>query len=97
MKGTKFQFVFQNDTGNLPRDNGSMADCMKTILRHCCVQNPSWSEVANFTNFLNFQMTQCKRSDFSNCQEDLPGFRGFMTKFLIQMSKDFATRYVVIS
>ena len=87
----------QIDHGNYPGDNGNMPECMITILRHCCVQNPSWSEVANFTNFLNFQMKQCKNSDFSNCQDDLPGFRSFMTKFLIQMSKDFATRSVEIS
>ena len=81
----------------MPQDMGNMKDCMATILKHCCVQAPSWSEISNLTSFLNFQMKQCKKSDFSNCQEDLPGFRGFMTRFLIQMSKDFATRSVEIS
>ena len=92
-----YRQLFKNDTGNLPNDNGDMSDCIKTILTHCCVQDPTWSEVANFTNFLNFQMKQCKNSYFCNLQEDLPGFRGFMTRFLIQMSKDFATRSVEIS
>ena len=92
-----YRQLFKNDTDNFPQDNGNMLEGMKTILKHCCVQDPTWCEVANFTNFLNFQMKQAKNSSFSNCQEDLPGFRGFMTRFLIQMSKDFATRSVEIS
>ena len=38
-----------------------------------------------------------QESAFANCPEDLPGFMGFMTKFLIQMSRDFATRSMEIS
>ena len=49
-----YRQLFKNDNGTLPNDNGNMSDCMKTILTHCCVQDPTWSEVANFTNFLNF-------------------------------------------
>lgn len=74
-----------------------MLQCMAVILKHCCVKDPSWSELSNFTAFLNYQLRQCKESAFSHVPEDLPGFRGFMTRFLIQMSKDFATRSVVIS
>ena len=71
-------------------------ECLKTILKHCCVGDPSWSEVSNFSSFLNYQMKQVKQSSFANCTEDLPGFRTFMTKFLIQMSRDFATRSIGI-
>ena len=43
-------------------------------------------------------MATCfQESSFANCPEDLPGFKGFMTKFLIQMSRDFATRSIEIS
>ena len=43
-------------------------------------------------------MARCfQDSTFANCPEDLPGFKGFMTKFLIQMSRDFATRSMEIS
>lgn len=81
----------------MPEKKGTMKDCITTILKHCCVQEPTWAEVSNFTSFLNYQMKMCNDSDFSNCQDDLPGFRKFITKFLIQMSKDFAVRSVEIS
>ncbi len=81
----------------MPHEKGNIVECLQTILKHSCVQDPSWSEVANFTSFLNYQMKLAKTSDFCQCPDDLPGFRTFVTKFLIQMSKDFASRSVEIS
>ena len=54
-------------------------------------------EISNFTSFLNHQMKLAKNSNFlsPDAAQDFPGFRTFVTRFLIQMSKDFSTRYVV--
>ena len=41
-------------------DKENKLDGLTTVLNHCCVQDPSWSEVANFASFLSYQMKQCK-------------------------------------
>lgn len=82
----------------MPRDDeNTPTNCLETIIKHACNENPSWLEISNLTLFLNYQMKQCRDSNFTKCPDELPGFRGFITKFLIQMSKDFATRSVKIS
>ena len=53
-------------------------------------RNPSWSEIQNFIQFLNAQLTDCETSIF--CKEDfirdsLPGFRKFVVDFMVLMSK----------
>ena len=53
-------------------------------------KNPSWSEVENFVQFLNAQLSDCETSTF--CMEDivrdtLPGFRKFVVDFMVLMSK----------
>ena len=77
------------------RDN--MEQCLATILNHCCVKIPSWSEISNFTNFLSVMLKKVVQSYFANSPEDFPGFKAFLTKFLIIMAKDFATRSIEIS
>ena len=74
--------------------SGNIMDCLRVILANCCVQNPTWMEISNFTSFLNHQMKLAKNSNFlsPDASEDFPGFRTFVTRFLIQMSKDFSTR-----
>ena len=42
-------------------------------------------------------MKKVNQSSFANCPDDFPGLKAFMTRFLIQMSKDFATRSIEIS
>jgi hypothetical protein len=105
IKKTKIDLVCTQEmrgggSNNMPREMGPeyMQDCMEVLLDNCCVEDPSWSEVSNFASFLNYQLSMVKNSSFTKCAaEDLPGFRGFMTRFLIQMSKDFATRSIDIS
>ena len=42
-------------------------------------------------------MKKVNQSYFANCPDDFPGLKAFLTRFLIQMSKDFATRSIEIS
>ena len=53
-------------------------------------KSPSWSEVENFIQFLNAQLSDSETSIF--CQKELigdslPGFRKFVVKFMVMMSK----------
>lgn len=56
---------------------------------HCCVENPSWSELRNFIHFLNTQLQDFEKSVYCSAilKQDLPGFPAFVLRFLIQMSK----------
>ena len=60
------------------------------IPRYCGVHDPSWSEINHFVNFLSIQLSLCEKSVF--CNEDfvgdvLKGFKTFVVKFMIQMSR----------
>ena len=56
--------------------------------RTCGLADPSWSEVANFVKFFNIQLLDFEKSGFIIEGEDLfTGFRDFVLKFLLQMSK----------
>ncbi|XP_070188878.1 E3 ubiquitin-protein ligase rnf213-alpha-like [Littorina saxatilis] len=75
------------------------ADCLATILKYCGVGNPSWSELTHFVCFLDKQLQDFENSVYcgmATC-EDLPGFSEFVLRFLIQMSRDFATRSLNMS
>ena len=53
-------------------------------------KSSSWSEVENFIQFLNAQLSDCETSVF--CQkaivgDSLPGFRKFVVEFMVLMSK----------
>ncbi|XP_064641334.1 E3 ubiquitin-protein ligase rnf213-alpha-like isoform X1 [Lineus longissimus] len=69
------------------------------LLRYCGVENPSWAELRHFISFLNIQLHDCEHSDFcSDILKDVfPGFTAFVVNFMIQMSKDFATRSLKMS
>jgi hypothetical protein len=57
-------------------------------------------ELTHFASFLNAQLFSSENSVFTNAdlvREDLPGMKMFVVRFLIQMSKDFATRSVEVS
>ncbi len=75
----------------------NLGDYLNILLDHCCVEDPSWSEVTNFASFLSYQLTSCDKNVFCHMPEDLPGFKNFVVKFLIRMSQDFATRSLYIS
>ncbi|KAL3881507.1 hypothetical protein ACJMK2_027939 [Sinanodonta woodiana] len=78
---------------------GTPADCLKVLLRHCGVPDPSWAEFHHFVWFLNTQLRDFEKSNFCSATvaEDLPGFSTFVLRFLIQMSRDFSTRSLLMS
>lgn len=77
---------------------GSVEDSPKEwlgcLLKFCDIKNPSWGELRNFTHFLNSQLKKCEVSIFCSpaLREDLTGFKQFVVKFMITMSKDFSMR-----
>nr|XP_046232923.1 E3 ubiquitin-protein ligase rnf213-beta [Scatophagus argus]XP_046232924.1 E3 ubiquitin-protein ligase rnf213-beta [Scatophagus argus] len=73
---------------------GDPSDCIYHFLSYCGMQDPSWAELKNFSWFLNVQLRDCENSIF--CDPDfladhLPGFKGFIVKFMILMARDFAS------
>ena len=67
--------------------------------RYCGILEPSWAELRHFVHFLNVQLQDCDRSAFCDpvFAKDLPGFKQFVVKSMIQMSRDFATRSLQLS
>ncbi|XP_041350668.1 E3 ubiquitin-protein ligase rnf213-alpha-like [Gigantopelta aegis] len=100
-----FQYLFRQESKASLSDidpltpQGDPAQCLITLLRHCGVPDPSWAELHHFVWFLNTQLCDFERSVFCSpeIQDDLPGFSLFVLKFLIQMSRDFATRSLNMS
>ncbi|XP_034563927.1 E3 ubiquitin-protein ligase rnf213-beta [Notolabrus celidotus] len=73
---------------------GDPMDCVKLFLHHCGMQDPSWAELKNFSWFLNVQLKDCENSIFCDPEflaDELPGFKGFIVKFMIRMARDFAS------
>ncbi|KAH1171819.1 hypothetical protein KIL84_007437, partial [Mauremys mutica] len=72
---------------------GTQEECLSLLLESCGRKNPSWTELSNFTRFLNLQLKKCENSVFCSIdlvQEGFQGFKAFVIKFMITMSKDFA-------
>ena len=68
--------------------------CLQLLLSKCGVMNPSWLVLHHFVHFLNAQLTDCEKSVFCDMKlvgEELPGFRAFVVRFLLNMAVDFAT------
>ena len=83
-----------------PLDLAYCHDCLQLLLRNFCVKQPTWMELTHFASFLNAQLRASEMSNFCNpdlMREDFPGMKSFVIRFLIQMSKDFASRSVRIS
>ncbi len=77
-----------------------LRDCLDLLLRNFCVKQPTWMELTHFASFLNTQLRASETSVFCNpdlVREELPGMKSFVVRFLILMSKDFASRSVKIS
>ena len=75
-------------------------DCLQLLMRNFCVKQPTWMELTHFASFLNAQLHASEKSIFCDPDligEDFPGMKSFVIRFLIQMSKDFASRSVRIS
>ncbi|XP_037610034.1 E3 ubiquitin-protein ligase rnf213-beta isoform X1 [Sebastes umbrosus] len=90
-----------NQRQNLDRFNyqegstmGDPVDCVNHFLAYCGMKDPSWAELKNFSWFLNVQLKDCENSVFCDpdyLADQLPGFKGFIVKFMILMSRDFAS------
>ncbi|XP_048222860.1 E3 ubiquitin-protein ligase RNF213 [Perognathus longimembris pacificus] len=73
---------------------GTPGECLQHLLIYCGVVNPSWSELQNFTRFLNCQLGDCENSLFCKLDfvgDTLRGFKNFVVTFMICMARDFAT------
>ncbi|NWQ89652.1 RN213 ligase, partial [Burhinus bistriatus] len=46
------------------RIEGTAKECLECLMEFCGRSNPSWTELSNFTHFLNFQLTKCENSVF---------------------------------
>ncbi|XP_061169263.1 E3 ubiquitin-protein ligase RNF213-like isoform X1 [Saccostrea echinata] len=100
-----FQYLYRLDMNrglgdvNLRRTEGNPQTCLQTLLKHCGIRDPSWAELRHFVWFLNTQLVDFENSAFVSlaAAEDLPGFSQFVLRFLIQMSRDFATRSLNMS
>ena len=67
---------------------------LKTLISNCGVENPSWSELNHFITFFSNQMLACDQSDFYRALSDdrgWEGFKSFIVKYMVIMSRDFAT------
>ena len=76
------------------RVEGDHLSCLQTLRSNCGIHNPSWAELKYFVNFLSNQLRDCENNDFCKPEaygEDLPGFKAFVLKLMILMSRDFAT------
>ncbi|XP_019854153.1 PREDICTED: E3 ubiquitin-protein ligase RNF213-like [Amphimedon queenslandica] len=76
----KFQYI-----GTLEDTN---EQCLETIIKHCGTTNPTWKEIRHFVWFLNHQLSACEQS---NVIKTVKGLKTFTVKFMIDMSRDFAT------
>ncbi|NXY78481.1 RN213 ligase, partial [Glareola pratincola] len=44
------------------RTEGTEKECLVCLMVFCQRSNPSWTELSNFTPFLNFQLKKCENS-----------------------------------
>ncbi|XP_029383406.1 E3 ubiquitin-protein ligase rnf213-beta [Echeneis naucrates] len=73
---------------------GDHSDCLAHFLLYSGMKDPSWAELKNFSWFLNVQLKDCENSIFCDpdfLADQLPGFKGFIVKFMILMARDFAS------
>nr|XP_039247899.1 E3 ubiquitin-protein ligase rnf213-alpha-like [Styela clava] len=62
---------------------GNQDNCIEVLLRHCCMQNPSWAQLRHFCSFLNVQLQNCEKSVFCTSpaiKQDLNGLKEFAVK-----------------
>ncbi|XP_044530479.1 E3 ubiquitin-protein ligase RNF213 [Gracilinanus agilis] len=89
--------IFQYKPGSI---EGTPEECLQQLLIHCGMMDPSWSELQNFSRFLNYQLRDCEASLFCNpafIGDTLTGFKNFVVTFMILMARDFATPSLNIS
>ena len=78
---------------NAAEREGNHLSCIQTLWSNCGIHNPSWAQIKYFVNFLSSQLRDCKNNDFCNpdAYGDLSGFKAFVLKLIIHMSRDFLT------
>lgn len=57
---------------------------------NCGMKNPTWSEIHHFVKFLDLQLQSCENcifTDPSYTQDVLSGFKEFVVRFMIRMSR----------
>ena len=83
---------------SLGTGNYTYNEKLVTIMNHCGAIQPSWTEMCNFVSFLDKQLSDCDNSDYCKSGimgEEWKGFRHFVVRFLILMSRDFAAPFCV--
>ena len=83
-------FTFQPNI----REKFVHVDTLSIIFKYCGIVKPSWAELRNFVSFLDKQLSDCDQSDycvFGIMEQEWKGFKPFVVKFMIHMSRDFAT------
>jgi hypothetical protein len=71
---------------------------LQTVLcidRYCGIRDPSWSELKHFVDFLNSQVKDCEKSIYCKAenvddkwmQGTLKGFKSFVVRFMVTMSR----------
>ncbi|XP_072046321.1 E3 ubiquitin-protein ligase rnf213-alpha-like [Amphiura filiformis] len=83
-------FIFKENT------EGDDKSFLTTLLNHCGIEDPSWSELRHFAHFLSIQLEDCQSSvfcnpDYHDLESGFWGFKTFVVKFMIKMAMDFAT------
>lgn len=78
----------------------SRARGLETVLNYCVATDPfSWADIKHYVRFLSYQLQSMEISDFCipESLESLPGFKEFVLKFMIRMSRDFSAPSLNIS
>ncbi|XP_065844224.1 E3 ubiquitin-protein ligase rnf213-alpha-like isoform X2 [Oscarella lobularis] len=76
---------------NRDKIEGTRIMCLKTFTDHCGVFDPSWAMLSHFASFLNNHLCDYEQNDFCSEAAGLPGFKIFVLRLIIVMSRDFST------
>lgn len=55
--------------------------------RFCGHKDPTWLELQHFVHFLGDQLKKVQKNPFCHHEEALPGFKSFVTRFMIAMAQ----------
>jgi hypothetical protein len=78
------KYIYQHSPRTI-MDNEN--EFIKIISKHANVK--SWSDIHHYVKFLNAQLLACENSLY--CNIGWSGFKNFVIKMMIQMSKEFTT------
>ncbi|ESO09860.1 hypothetical protein HELRODRAFT_190307 [Helobdella robusta] len=71
------------------KKTANISECITLMMSFCSVQDPSWSELKYFAQFLNYQLSLSEKSSFCHpvMAQDMPGFFNYVVNFVISMSR----------